>query len=271
MDIYKIYSYPKANREMKNIALLIMFLLLSINAFSQDTEDIQISYTYLYRSSMEQKYPSEKTWLLSLGMNCSSFYPQATTKMMTGEFYEDRWGMRVYKNIPSNGELIYRESILTNILYYVEKIPGFQWKSLDGDSTVCNYPCQKAVTTFRGRTWVVWYTMDLPYSDGPWKLCGLPGLILKAEDTKGDFSFTAYKITKGLGKEIKADLKNAVKVKPQDLEQDMDDYMRHPLEYMYSVNKVKADYSNAPELAPKSRIPCRMESFAKKKNKTQGK
>lgn len=33
--------------------------------------------------------------------------------------------------------------------------------------------------------------MDLPYSDGPWKLCGLPGVIMKATDSRDLFSFSA--------------------------------------------------------------------------------
>lgn len=33
--------------------------------------------------------------------------------------------------------------------------------------------------------------MDVPYNYGPWKFSGLPGLILKAEDTKGLFKWEA--------------------------------------------------------------------------------
>ena len=32
--------------------------------------------------------------------------------------------------------------------------------------------------------------MDVPVSEGPWKLHGLPGLIIKAEDSRGHFAFT---------------------------------------------------------------------------------
>ncbi|RQE01044.1 GLPGLI family protein, partial [Prevotella intermedia] len=44
--------------------------------------------------------------------------------------------------------------------------------------------CKKATTNFRGRYWEVWYTEDIPISQGPWKLCGLPGMILKANSPK---------------------------------------------------------------------------------------
>ena len=86
--------------------------------------------------------------------------------------------------------------------YYEETMPMLDWNLMDGDTIICNYACQRASTTYRGRTWQVWYTPDLPYQDGPWKLQGLPGLILKAEDTSGDFCFEAIEIRRPIGEYI---------------------------------------------------------------------
>ena len=108
----------------------------------------------------------------------------------------------VYKNTPQSGYIKFIH--MPGWISCRDKIDGlFEWKLLEGDSIVCKYPCHKAVTTFRGRTWTVWYTLDLPYSDGPWKFCGLPGLVLHAYDSDGYFRFNCIGIEKGDGHEIK--------------------------------------------------------------------
>ena len=64
-----------------------------------------------------------------------------------------------------------------------------QWKIEGKDSVIAGYHCQAATTSLRGRRWRAWFTLDIPVSDGPWKLCGLPGLILRATDEQGYFDF----------------------------------------------------------------------------------
>ncbi|MBC8986350.1 GLPGLI family protein [Pedobacter sp. N36a] len=54
---------------------------------------------------------------------------------------------------------------------------------------MASYLCQKASLSFRGRDYIAWFTTDVPVNDGPWKFSGLPGLIVKIEDTKALFSF----------------------------------------------------------------------------------
>ena len=87
------------------------------------------------------------------------------------------------------GEVSVFDKIVPNRFFYTEPLPNFHWQLTDDTLTVSGYLCQKAVGHYGGRTWIAWYTEDVPAPYGPWKLRGLPGMILKAEDADGIFRF----------------------------------------------------------------------------------
>lgn len=68
------------------------------------------------------------------------------------------------------------------------------WELLNETKNINSFNCQKARGNFRGRTYTVWFTNDIPVSLGPWKLNGLPGLILEATDSLKQFQYFAEKI-----------------------------------------------------------------------------
>lgn len=78
--------------------------------------------------------------------------------------------------------------------YLYEPIPKIKWTTFDEQKKILNIDCKKAVGYFRGRTYKVWYAPSLPMSYGPWKLGGLPGIILEAQDDKFEVFITASKI-----------------------------------------------------------------------------
>ncbi|MDO4770595.1 MAG: GLPGLI family protein [Porphyromonas sp.] len=47
-----------------------------------------------------------------------------------------------------------------------------------------------STATVLGRRWTVWYTLEVPTPAGPWKLWGLPGLIVEATEAEGLFAFS---------------------------------------------------------------------------------
>lgn len=63
------------------------------------------------------------------------------------------------------------------------------WKIWPDKSEIEEVKVQKATTDFGGRHWIAWFANDIQIQDGPYRFSGLPGLILKIEDTKGDHSF----------------------------------------------------------------------------------
>ncbi|MBQ0046109.1 MAG: GLPGLI family protein [Prevotellaceae bacterium] len=79
--------------------------------------------------------------------------------------------------------------------YAYQESEELKWTLLDDTLTITGYLCHKAQTTYGGRTWYAYYTEDIPTTAGPWKLKGLPGLIVKTEDAENIFSFEMFELT----------------------------------------------------------------------------
>ncbi len=79
---------------------------------------------------------------------------------------------------------------------YEENKEQQNWQLKDDTLRVCGYLCSKATINRGGLQWTAWYTPEIAISDGPWKLYGLPGLILKAVDSTATHLFEATTIRK---------------------------------------------------------------------------
>ena len=91
---------------------------------------------------------------------------------------------------PDKGMLEYYGYVFLNYCRYSEPIPKIEWELTDETEEIMGHECYKATAKWRGREWNAWYS-DIPVDAGPWKFQGLPGLILKVEDTAGDHSIYA--------------------------------------------------------------------------------
>lgn len=121
----------------------------------------------------------------SIVLRCSDeqLYRAASEgKLNNGEF------MTIYKNHPA-GKVTHIEKICMDWFRYEEDMPMLKWELTDSITNVLGYECQSAKCIFRGREWTAFYTEDIPLTEGPWKLHGLPGLIMKAYDENGHYSF----------------------------------------------------------------------------------
>lgn len=147
---------------------------------------------------------------LDIGEKATCFYDRTKQikdslmdeKAKTGNFdFSDlpkggRFPFTYYKNYPSIGKSIQLESVGTSDYQCTEKVETPDWQLIpDSTADIIEYHCQLAKTLFKGRTWYAWYSEDIPLQEGPWKLMGLPGLILKAYDENKEYSFTAIGMT----------------------------------------------------------------------------
>ncbi|OBX24849.1 hypothetical protein A9996_13240 [Gelidibacter algens] len=75
-----------------------------------------------------------------------------------------------------------------------ESIPKIKWELVKESKTINSFDCQKAKGNFRGRTYIAWFTKDIPSWCGPWKLFGLPGGILEFQDETGQIKSSAIQV-----------------------------------------------------------------------------
>ncbi|MDH8701344.1 GLPGLI family protein [Dysgonomonadaceae bacterium PH5-43] len=99
----------------------------------------------------------------------------------------------IVKNYPKNKITVIDDIPPFGYVYEEDRL-SLAWELKEETLEVCGYECYKANVKFGGREWTVWFTPEIAISDGPWKLAGLPGLILKAEEKENIHSFEAISI-----------------------------------------------------------------------------
>ncbi len=214
---------------MKKSLILLAFTFIVVNLKAQwwkpqhhlyDTVEYVVMYELtLKEDTTNLNYYRTDNYMLSLGKNnnISSFRGYNAFKldmerkklgdegvlleqMQTGQYHS--------KYMPSVHKFDifkeYEKRVVTTIdhifsygMYeYEESFNSFIWQITSEIDTIHEYVCQKAICDFGGRTWEAWFTMEIPISDGPYKFCGLPGLILNIADTQDHYSYKFLSIEK---------------------------------------------------------------------------
>ena len=183
---------------MKSVQLVIYWLLLDIMPMLAQESALKAEYEMVLRFSGSLAYSG--TLLLNSGVSLFTFKPlflqqedKTEEDVETGRseiHIFDTMAASIYINRSQNLLLDKKKSLYTKEMMIVkEPIPQQEWILEDGLKLIGKFTCKKAVTSFRGRKYTVWYCPDLPYGFGPWKLNGLPGLILEATDMEEQVSF----------------------------------------------------------------------------------
>ena len=95
----------------------------------------------------------------------------------------------ITKDFERSRAVQYAKSIQGTEYRIEEFVHPMQWEILTDTGTIAGIPVRKAKSRFRGRCFTAWYAPRIPLDNGPWKLGGLPGLILEAYDEKKEVVF----------------------------------------------------------------------------------
>lgn len=106
----------------------------------------------------------------------------------------------VYKDHGSQTVLFEFSDFNMRSHWYADTLFPMEWQLLTEQKMIGGISCSKAVGFFKGRRYTAWYAPSVANAEGPWKLGGLPGLILEAYDDQDDWHMTwvsDYTIEKG--------------------------------------------------------------------------
>lgn len=169
----------------KDIPMLLLANTKQSKFFCRDTE---------YKDSLESTPSGSKLRDKLL----SEAVKHATS---TGDqSHVDNWAYKsfvyVYKDYEPASTTVYDQAGMMESGYYSEPFSEMSWEIGDSTKTVLGYECIMATANYHGRRWTAWFAPEIPIQDGPWKLQGLPGLILEASEPSGQHHFVADGIEK---------------------------------------------------------------------------
>jgi len=159
--------------------------------------------------------PRKEDMMLYIGERTTMYnsFTLAATLEKVKKDLAAKQGGRFFVNSPNiSNEVLYlfpRESkaftvnrLGTSTYIIPQEYPQIDWQIGGETKEIGGYQCQQATGTFGGRHYTVWFTTELPFPYGPWKLHGLPGLILEAADSKQEVVFRYAGFDKESGGDI---------------------------------------------------------------------
>lgn len=185
---------------MKNIIILLTTLFLYISCLSQNKSGLVI-YEIKYPTNNINAKPVESRLYFNDSLSIQIRFSSKFHKQNDAGVKKEGEGIGItFDYSDEKGEIIHRNFNTEKIKLRFQKTQAFDafivddtwlkiiWKIKEDTLTIGKFKCKKAIGDFRGRTYIAWFTEEIPLPYGPFKLYGLPGLILQAEDTEKMFS-----------------------------------------------------------------------------------
>jgi GLPGLI family protein len=196
---------------MKKRLLMAVGLLAAIigaEAQKPDTAWLMVHYKFTHvMDTTNRAYDLKENAVLFVGKSASAYrsydgivadrqfkkaYAEAVASSPDGRPRINRSGVgsrTQYYQYPAEHKLFTKDVLMVSDYLIESPMPAINWKISEDTATFGGLHCQQATGHFKGRDYIVWFCPDLPVHTGPWKLNGLPGVIVDAHDTKNEVIF----------------------------------------------------------------------------------
>ena len=196
---------------MKKQLLLAVGLLaafMGAEAQKPDTAWLMVHYKFTHvQDTTNRAHPYTENMVLFVGKSASAYksydglvadqkfkkaWAEAAATSADGRPRINRMGVgsrTQYFQYPGEQKLLTKDYVMVNAYLIEGALPAIDWTIGDDTATFGGLHCQKATGHFKGRDYIVWFAPDLPVHSGPWKLNGLPGVIVDARDSKNEVVF----------------------------------------------------------------------------------
>ncbi|WP_300686169.1 GLPGLI family protein [Chryseobacterium sp.] len=154
-------------------------------------------YNIEYKLDSLQKESQKKTMILDINPEDVKYYDYAflvkdsINKKTNSQNLNWTDQIPVTRKRDSNKNLNYNNINFDLYTYFTDD--KINWKLQKDTQDLEGFKLQKATCDFGGRKWVAWFTKDIPFSEGPYKFRGLPGLIVLLQDNQNFFNFSLIK------------------------------------------------------------------------------
>ena len=202
---------------MKTILITLFTVTIATTVLAQKPDPVlaRVRYTYINKNdTLKTGKVRSENMLLFLGKNASLY---TSYDKITHELSEDQKSVAKAMTRASSGnaptlvkidksagewlsktnylsfvkekKMFIKEEILGLGYLMEETLPELKWKITKDTATFSGIACQKAVVSYENKNWTAWFAPSLPFQAGPWKLQGLPGLIVEAFDEHKTIQF----------------------------------------------------------------------------------
>ena len=189
-------------------AATLILAVFAARAQKPDTARVLVHYKFTHvRDTTNRAHPYTENMVLYVGKSGGAYrsydgivykaqfkkaFAEAAAASPDGRPMINRRGVGSnveYYQYPNEQKLLTKDQLLMNDYAIVGPMPVIDWKISGDTATFGGLHCQKATCHFKGRDYTGWFCPDLPVHIGPWKLNGLPGVIVDAHDAKNEVVF----------------------------------------------------------------------------------